>query len=344
VIEARAATADRAAPGTIAELELMTTLAKLSALLSLLALSGCAPGSTSFGAPSAAPEESSSPGSPGSPSPMSPGSQSPMSPGSPSPMSGGSPSPGATEPLVAPAVLRDVAVIGASLSAGFGLKGASGEPLDFAEVLGAALAVEPVELTGRGALMFFLDPAARGEKAVAELAAEPPSLVVAIDFLFWFGYGERAEVDTHLARFEAGLALLDRLPCPILVGDLPDMSHAPEADAPMLMETQVPTLEALAAMNARLAEWASERPRVRVVPLASFTARMLSGERIDLRGNTWEDATDVVLQADLLHPSLEGTVGAALLVLDELERWRADVPPEMIRWDAGRLVTELAAR
>jgi hypothetical protein len=243
----------------------------------------------------------------------------------------------------APAVLQRIAVIGASMSAGYGLVGAGDKPLGLDAILARALAVTPVEVANRAALMFFLDPEKGGAKVVDKLLEEPPSLVVGLDFLFWYAYGAQLGEAEHLARFDLGLAQLDRLECPILVADLPDMSHAVESDVPMLRASQVPAAAALKAMNARLAAWAKERPRVSVVPLADFTARMLSGEKLELRGNRWEDATERVLQPDLLHPSLAGTIGVVLLALDTLDRARADVTPEMVRWDAALLEKELGA-
>ena len=246
--------------------------------------------------------------------------------------------------LRAPAVLQRIAVIGASMSAGFGLVGPADKPLGFDAVLAKALLVTPVDVVNRASLMFFMDPEQSGRSCVDKLLAEPPSLVVGLDFLFWYAYGKQLGEAEHLARLDLGLAQLDRFQCPILVGDLPDMSHALEAERPMLMASQVPDAAALKAMNAHLAAWARERPRVTVVPLAGFTARMLSGDAIELRGNRWEDATERVLQPDLLHPSLAGTIGVALLALDALDRAREDVTAEMVRWDAASLEKELRGK
>jgi hypothetical protein len=247
-----------------------------------------------------------------------------------------------TEVPPAPAVLRRVAVIGASVSAGFGLTGPDGAPVDLAGVLARVLRVAPESVAGNGSLTFFVDPDGAGAGRVEKLLADPPTLVLALDFLFWFGYGTQLEDEEHVARLERGLALLDRLPCEIVVGDLPDMASALESDAPMLMASQVPARTALRAMNARLAAWAAERPRVHVVPLASFVARMFAGDLVELRGNRWEDATERVLQRDLLHPTLEGTLGVVLLAMDALEVAREDVTAEMFRWDVAELVRELS--
>jgi hypothetical protein len=244
----------------------------------------------------------------------------------------------------APSILREIAVIGASLSAGFGLARADGEPLGVRDILAKALCVAPVEIRDSASAMFFLDPVRGGAKAVEKLLAQPPTLVVGLDFLFWFAYGAKQTEAQHLARLDQGLALLDRFQCPILVGDLPDVSYALEADIPMLRESQVPTPPVLKALNQRLAEWAKPRPRVVVFPLAEFSARMMSGQKVELRGNTWEDATDRLLQPDLLHPTLEGTIGVVELALDALVRARTGVTSEMVRWDVAALTEELAGK
>ena len=52
------------------------------------------------------------------------------------------------------------------------------------------------------------------------------SLIVAIDFLFWFGYGAGKDAEGRMASLEQGLDLLEGLMGPILLGDLPDVRHA----------------------------------------------------------------------------------------------------------------------
>lgn len=241
----------------------------------------------------------------------------------------------------APAVLARPAVLGASLSAGFGLQGEAGRQIGFADVLEELLLVETAEPLDGASPWFFLDPEKLAGEKVPELAAREPTVLFAVDFLFWFAYGAKESEERHLARFEHGLALLDRFPCPIIVGDLPDMSRALEAPVKMIAAAQVPEKQVLARLNARLRAWAAERPRVCVVPLADFTERMVKGERLELRGNVWEEAAERTLQADWLHPSLEGEVAVGLLTLDVFDRAREDVTPEMVRWSAEAALAAL---
>ncbi|MEM7308395.1 MAG: hypothetical protein AAF682_17070 [Planctomycetota bacterium] len=244
-------------------------------------------------------------------------------------------------PPATPDVLKKVAVVGASVSAGFGLEREAERSLDLAQVLGAVTRVETTPARSEASNFLFLDPKGSGTEMVDKIVAEEPTLLVATDFLFWFGYGSMNTEKGRLARFEAGLALLDRFPCPIVVGDLPNMSPSLESEAPMLGASQIPDEAVLAKLNARLAAWAAERSRVHVMPLANFVYRVFEGERVELRGNVWEDDIDALMQIDLLHPTLEGTLGMTLLAMDTLVRGHEDVTAEMFRWDISAVREEL---
>ena len=240
-----------------------------------------------------------------------------------------------------PAVLTHPATIGASVSVGFGLKAEVGRRVNLAEVLGAVLRVETAPVTDGSEQWLFADPEGIGKKRVEAQVEEEPSVLFAVDFLFWFAYGRRTDVEKHRERFELGLALLDLFECPIVVGDIPDMSAALEAEKPMLMESQVPDESVVTALNARLAAWAKARPRVYVMPLAEFVARLSREEDMVLRGHTWEGSTERFMQADLLHPTLEGTLGIALLAFGALVRGHEDVKEDRILWDPAPSVKVL---
>ena len=265
---------------------------------------------------------------------------------------GPAPAPPAAPPAT-PAVLMRPAVIGASVSSGFGLESEAKRSLDLSDVLEELLLVKTEEPLDAASQWLFADPKNMAGGMVGEVLAEEPSVLFGLDFLFWFAYGAKtseelelngtkAPEELYVARFERGLALLDQFPCPMVIGDLPDMRRALDAPVKMISPDQVPEPAVLARLNARLNAWAAERPRVCVVPLASFVDRAVKGERLELHGNTWEHAADRLLQIDHLHPTLEGTVGVALLALDALDRAREDVTPEMIRWDARAALADLA--
>lgn len=232
-----------------------------------------------------------------------------------------------------PAVLTHPATIGASVSVGFGLKAEVGRRVNLAEVLGTVLRVEAAPVTDGSEQWLFADPEGIGKKRIEALAEEEPTVLFAVDFLFWFAYGRRTDLEKHRERFELGLALLDLFECPVVVGDIPDMSTALKAEQPMLMESQVPDESVVTALNVRLAAWAKARPRAYVMPMAEFVARLNREEDLVLRGHTWEGSTERFMQSDLLHPTLEGTVGIALLAFDTLVRGHEDVTEDMVLWD-----------
>ncbi len=223
-----------------------------------------------------------------------------------------------------PALLERVCVVGASVSDGFGLSADLGVRLQFGDVLAAALAgVDEVDTFA--STWFFRDPLGTGREQQERALEREPTLLVAVDYLFWFGYGYQPE-DQRAARLERGLELLDAFACPILVGDFPDMSRAAlegtsPLGMPLIAPGQVPAEETLVALNERVAAWAAERERVHVVPLARFVAALDAGQALDVRGNEVPAGeAGALLQEDLLHPTLDGALLLAAIALDPLAK------------------------
>jgi len=203
-----------------------------------------------------------------------------------------------------------VAVIGASASDGFRLS------VGLADALAALVGTERLELADFSASGMFLGPRGQGARQVDQALALEPELVIAVDFLFWFGYGLVVDEADRLELFEDGVALLDSFDCPLVVARYPDMSPAVGR---MLMPGQVPREQTLALLNRRLLEWAEERGDVVMVPLDSLLDQMRSDRPITVGGRTWPaGSTQALLQSDQLHPTLEGELVLAQLVLDAL--------------------------
>lgn len=168
-----------------------------------------------------------------------------------------------------------VGVLGASASAGVG----AGHPL--AAYLAASLPAD-AEVIDEADPDLSRSPRTRGESAVQALLEAEPTLVVAVDFVFWFGHTSR------LARgrrddVEQALALLDRFTGRVVVGDLATL------DASELPAAQRPGAEERAALNARIVAWAKERANASVISLSG--AQTLEPE--------W-------LQEDGFHPNEAG--------------------------------------
>lgn len=225
---------------------------------------------------------------------------------------------------VAPARIH---VIGASVSGGF-----TDGPLFGAEEQGESVALYrilkawcegAVKVTTHPPLemwMLFKDPPATGRKEIALAKRRRPDAVVAVDFLFWFAYGY-AGVDPgrqRPVRFEQGLALLDQLEVPLIVGDLPDMRGAATR---MLRPRQIPSAEMLAKLNARLAAWAEQRGDVQVVPLSQLIRELkVDGTSLPTAAGALRTAPSALLQADRLHATRLGMAFLTFRLQSSLQR------------------------
>ena len=190
-----------------------------------------------------------------------------------------------------PHLLDRIAVIGASVSAGFSSP-------RVAASLAASLPTSTI--TDAADLFTFRDPPAHGAAAIDAALAARPTLVIAIDFLFWYAYRDGSASD-RAASLERGLAELERLdPATALaIGDLPDMRIA---DPRMLPPALVPPAAELPILNARIAAWAARRPRTVRLALAAWTAPLHGTADVELApGETI--APTALLFLDRLHPN-----------------------------------------
>jgi len=224
-----------------------------------------------------------------------------------------------------------VAVIGASASAGFGC--VYRETRDDGEYAASFRLIDMVKLacpelslvtTDVSSGFFFLKPVANGAQAAKRAREFKPDCVLALDFLFWYCYGDDAPDGKALSgeaqrleKLEAGLKELESIEAPILVGDLPDMTPAV---GKMLSPTQMPAKDTLAKANARLAEWAKPRANVRVLPLASMQRQLMEQNALEIDGKKLTPTKDLpLLQRDALHPAPLGMAGLACAVASELK-------------------------
>lgn len=250
-----------------------------------------------------------------------------------------------------PALLSRVVVLGASTSAGYGLKQELRAEVQMADILDCVLLGEREPTLDLADVALFQDPPQRAAASVDQALEAHPSLVVAIDFLFWFGYSSSWVRDEDRdAQLEQGLAILDRLKCPILVGDLPDMSPALAGEGPfggpLIQPQMIPAPQQLARLNARIRAWADERERVLVVPMAKLMDDLRGVTGLEVHGNRWEpESLRLLLQRDLLHPRLEGSIGLVLLALDQLASAREGLLPEgAVEWSVPAVRERLMQR
>ena len=121
--------------------------------------------------------------------------------------------------------------IGASITAGFGNAAelGLGRNTELAKFLRAAWADRNGEakLEGRGSNVFFQNPQGIGHAQVEKARAAQPSLVIALDFLFWYGFGlDRPRTPRRAEGLAQGLKELESLVCPVIIGTLPNVDHA----------------------------------------------------------------------------------------------------------------------
>lgn len=212
------------------------------------------------------------------------------------------------KPVVLDEAFCRVYVIGASFSAGFG------HDLPFAKALRETLVV-PAHVESVADARFFTSPRSNALEHLDAVHGEAASMVVALDYLFWFAYGERS-FESRVRGLLRALALLDTVSVPIWIGDLPDMRGA---SSMMLPKDWIPPREQLDVLNGMIRLWASERARVRLLPLASWHERLHAGEAFELRGEEYFFDPLRVFTWDQLHPSPEGTRLIAHLLCQEFE-------------------------
>jgi hypothetical protein len=191
---------------------------------------------------------------------------------------------------------KRIAVVGASVSAGFGgmsvadaMKGAAPD----ATVIDAAR------------LDMFQDAPAVGRAEVDKAHDADPDLVIALDFLFWYEYATASPEQRRL-RFEAGLAELDKLRAggvALIVGDVPSYLQASELILPRSM---IPSAAELAAFNVRLRAWAADAGRkVVIIPFAKMCEPLLTDGEIEVAPGERVRAREL-MSIDGLHPNIDG--------------------------------------
>jgi hypothetical protein len=230
-------------------------------------------------------------------------------------------------------------LVGASASAGFTESEPLGGPKTLqcrlSRYLDAALSAahEPVQNLANA--MFFIQPEASGRLQIDQALKAKPTLVVGIDFLFWFCYGEGPTDNDRLRRFEKGLSLLEAVPCPLILGDVPDASGASND---MLPTDQIPSAETMSAANRRLKQWAATRKQVIIVSLSGFMHAAMANQAITIHGHTVSAGkTRELLQNDGLHPSALGSAVLSLAILDALHaKWPAPSATEL-RWNPNEV-------
>ena len=236
--------------------------------------------------------------------------------------------------------LARIAVIGASMSDGFGVRVSTtladgkkiSEGVNLADLVKAACKDPTVVVSNYTSSLYFMNPARTAKssatRACGANAQEMPTCVLAVDWLFWNGYGvsnvrgEKLSGDTErMELLDNALACLEPMCAaniPIVLGDFPDMHSA--IGGGMISAPMVPSVECLAALNARVVQWALTKKNVCVVSLSKLTQDLLQKKPIHAAGRDWEaKSLGPLLQKDRLHPTFAGTVTVLAATLDALD-------------------------
>jgi hypothetical protein len=237
--------------------------------------------------------------------------------------------------------LDRIVVIGASVSRGFTKSepfgGEKSTTLRFDRYLDAALTAPHGKIINDSNHLFFSSVEEQAQTQLNRLNHRKPTLVVAVDFLFWFLYGEPDRVGNRLQSFDRGLAMLERIDAPLVIGDIPDTSAA---IGRMLSRRMVPDAKTLEEANRRLAAWAAGKPGVSILSLSSFVKSVESDTKLQAgpltiaSGRTWS-----LLQDDRLHPT---PVGNAMLALATLATLLDNgLEKEAVLWDPESVAGEV---
>ena len=238
--------------------------------------------------------------------------------------------------LAADSPWQRVVMIGASASAGFVFSepfgGTNTAKCKLSRYVDAAIIAGHPAMTNLSSALVFLNPETFEPAQVANATNDHPTLIIAVDFMFWFCYGEAGSDAERAQRFEQGLKLLDKFSCPLVVGDIPDASYA--TNTGIISPEQVPSETARHAANKRLREWAASHRNVSVIPLADFMRAAMSNEAIALRQQVLPAGkTHSLLQSDQLHPTPRGAAVLALAILNGLVSQHPEFPAADICWN-----------
>ena len=233
---------------------------------------------------------------------------------------------------------KRVVMIGASVTSGFvasePLGGTNTEMHRLSRYVEAALIAPHDPVKNLGSPFLFLQPEIVGPQQIEQALKEKPTLIIGVDFLFWFCYGAGKTDADRLLRFEKGLKLLEKFDCPLIIGDIPDASAAVNG---ILRPDQMPNAEAMAAANKRLKEWMAGRKGA-IVPLSQFMRDGVANREIKIGSDTVpEGKSRALLQKDKLHPTPSGCSVIALGILEAFQSTRQGDFSKDFRHDAQEI-------
>jgi hypothetical protein len=198
-----------------------------------------------------------------------------------------------------------IAIVGASVSAGFG-----GAP--FGELF--TTAAKQSTVASYANIFLFRDPIGETKHQIDQAIEFRAATIVALDLLFWDIYGS-TDPRWRDHAFGSALAELERARASgawIVVGNIPRITTASEL---FLARDHVPDAATLARYNEELATWA-RRDRVLLVPFATWAEPLSQGGEVEIAPGERVPAARLVAP-DGLHANDLG----AWALLDRLDHF-----------------------
>ena len=225
---------------------------------------------------------------------------------------------------------KRIVVIGASASAGFNTWREAGKTVNIAKVIEAMLGAEHDKVVNVSSGFFFMNPRWMGTQSIRRAVEVKATLVVAVDFLFWFGYGAKSE-EKRFEDLDVALKYLSELECLVLLSRIPDMKASV---GKMLSARMVPKSATLKKLNARIDAWSAGRKNIIMVPVAKFIDDLRAGKGIEVAEISYPAGSlRKLLQRDELHPTLEGLAAVTALSLIKLCEYSKEVSTDDFEMD-----------
>ncbi len=212
-------------------------------------------------------------------------------------------------------------VIGASVSDGYEhterLGGPRSDALALDLYLRQVVKIPAGKISNFSNRFCFVYPLGISHRQVSDALKAKPSVIIAVDQLFWQLYGNFASTEQRLITFKSALAKLDSITCPLVIGNIPDASRSINK---MLAQSQVPKLHTINQANQILDTWAKKRKHTAIIDLASFMKLSVLNKEIKLKNIIYpEGTTKKLLQTDMLHPTAAGAKAISYAVIEALQ-------------------------
>lgn len=218
-------------------------------------------------------------------------------------------------------ILARPVIIGASVSDGYDhlerLGGPKSDALALDLYLKKSIKSPATKFSNYSNRFCFVYPIGISHKQVADALESRPTVIIAVDQLFWQLYGNFPSPEQRLITFKAALTKLDPITCPLVIGNIPDASHSINK---MLAPSQIPNIQIINKANQLLTAWVAKRKQTAIIDLARFMELCVSNKEIKLKHITYPPGTTKqFLQTDMLHLTPVGATAISYAVLEALQ-------------------------